>query len=77
VTARFDVMLMQLQPQEMSQGLLDLQTPSLAGCGRAGQAVDKARLITAVDSLNRRYGRGSVLLASAGVPGQARDWVMR
>jgi DNA polymerase V len=74
--AKAGVMLMELQPQELRQGVLDLESPSLAryrGVGMHGNT----QLMTAVDGLNRRYGRGSVVLASAGVQSKPGAWVMK
>jgi DNA polymerase V len=33
--------------------------------------------MSALDGLNQRYGRGTVLLASAGLAGAQRAWVMK
>ena len=41
-----------------------------AGAGRAG-------LMGAIDRLNDRYGRGAVVMGSAGLAGDDRRWVMR
>jgi DNA polymerase V len=38
---------------------------------------DRAGLMFAMDSLNDRFGRGSVALASAGLAGDRRSWVMK
>ena len=38
---------------------------------------DRTHLMTAMDTLNRRYGRGTVTLASAGTTGPRRTWTMR
>lgn len=38
---------------------------------------DRPGLMTAMDSLNDRFGRGSVALASAGLAGDRRSWVMK
>ena len=40
-------------------------------------APDKIRLMDALDSLNRRYGRGPALLASTGLAGERRLWSMK
>ena len=40
-----------------------------------GQA--SARLMTAVDAINDRYGKGSIRVASAGVQVRKRQWEMR
>ncbi|MDM7942581.1 MAG: DUF4113 domain-containing protein [Hydrogenophaga sp.] len=38
---------------------------------------DKGRLMDALDGLNRRYGRGTILLASTGLQGERRQWSMK
>jgi len=35
------------------------------------------RLMTTLDGLNMRYGRGTVLMASAGLAGDKRAWSMK
>lgn len=61
-------MLLDLQPGSVQQGELDLQNDN---------AADKGRLMTAMDELNLRYGRGMVVLASAGLAGERRVWSMK
>jgi DNA polymerase V len=61
--AKAGVMLVDLQPQGLQQGELDL-----FGIGDAAPATSSAepsRLMGAVDALNQRFGRGAVSLASA------------
>jgi DNA polymerase V len=41
------------------------------------KAPDKGRLMGALDALNRRFGRGTVLLASTGLAGDRRLWSMK
>lgn len=41
------------------------------------QPLDRGRLMTALDGLNHRYGRGTVLKASAGLAGDKRAWSMK
>ena len=54
------------------QGELDLEDgDSLA------DIADKARLMTALDTINARYGSGTMTMASAGVDGKQKTWVMR
>lgn len=61
------VMLLDIQGVGVDQGELDLESePELRG-----------NLMSALDRLNDRFGRGTVVLASAGVGGQARTWSMR
>ena len=62
--AKAGVMLMDLSSQDHSQGELDLE---------ADPITDKSRLMSAVDAVNRRYGRGSLVLASMG-PGGEHAW---
>lgn len=71
--AKAGVMLVDLQPEAVVQGTLDLFG------GEEPPAPPRARenLMKAVDRLNQRYGKGSILLASAGLEGQRRPWVMR
>ncbi|CAN5720929.1 Y-family DNA polymerase [soil metagenome] len=61
------VMLLDLQDESIEQGELDLDEPE----------VDRGRLMGAIDELNVRYGRGAVTLASAGMAGPRRTWVMK
>jgi DNA polymerase V len=68
--AKAGVMLMELQPASVQQGELALEEDQ--GSGR-----DKGRLMGALDGLNRRYGRGTVLLASVGLEGDRRRWAMK
>lgn len=66
--AKAGVMLLELQPCTVRQSELDLQ---------ADDAPDRRRLMTALDALNQRYGRGTVKLASAGLLGDRRAWTMK
>lgn len=66
--AKAGVMLMDLQPDTVLQTELDLQD---------GDAPERSRLMTALDALNLRYGRGTVLMASAGLAGERRAWTMK
>jgi DNA polymerase V len=66
--AKAGVMLLELQASAVLQEELELQ---------ADQAHGRGRLMTAMDSLNQRYGRGTVQLASAGLQGKDRTWSMR
>lgn len=61
------VMLLDLVPEGQEQGELALDDE--------GQA--SARLMTAVDAINDRYGKGSIRVASAGVQVRKRQWEMR
>ena len=67
--AKAGIMLMELQPDAVQQIELDLQDDD-AQEGRG-------RLMTALDGLNQRYGRGTVLMASAGLAGERRAWSMK
>jgi DNA polymerase V len=66
--AKAGVMLLELQPASVQQSELDLEQD---------EAPDKGRLMGALDGLNRRYGRGTVLLASTGLAGDRRLWSMK
>lgn len=65
--AKAGVMLLDLQASSIEQGELDLDDPG----------DDRSRLMSAVDSINTRHGRGTVKLASVGTAGDARAWSMR
>lgn len=62
------VMLLDLVPDTVHQGELDLENDS----GR-----DRSRLMTAIDCLNDRFGKGTVHVASAGLDDHHREWGMR
>ncbi len=66
--AKAGVMLMDLQPDTLQQGELDLQDDGVP---------DRGQLMTAMDDLNLRYGRGTVLMASARLAGERRAWAMK
>ena len=61
--AKAGVMLVELQPEGQHQAELDLAAPTEAAAERA--RADPARLMGAVDLLNRRFGRGTIDVASA------------
>ena len=65
--AKAGVMLLDIQSADVEQAELDLDadTPQREG------------LMGAMDSLNERYGQGSIALASAGLRGDARTWTMK
>ena len=66
--AKAGVMLLDLQPDSVQQGELDLQDDKV---------LHRGRLMTALDELNQRYGRGTVLMASAGLAGDRLAWAMK
>jgi DNA polymerase V len=66
--AKAGVMLMDLSPANRHQYSLDL--------GPAHDA-SRGRLMSAMDGLNRRFGRGTVTLATAGVASSAKQWSMK
>ena len=61
------VMLLELQDDSVEQRELDLET----------EPIRRGDLMGTVDKLNDRYGRNTVLLASAGLEGKQRSWAMR
>lgn len=65
--AKAGVMLLELQPDTVMQGELDLDEP----------APDKGKLMTALDSINQKYGKGTLIMGSAGVRGDDRAFSMR
>ena len=66
--AKAGVMLLDLQPQSQQQGELDLEDD---------RAEDRSKLMGALDSLNQRFGRGTVLMGSAGLARDRRAWSMK
>lgn len=72
--AKAGVMLLDLQSDTIQQQELDLDE---AISVEAGPAKDRGRLMTMLDDLNARYGKGTVLMASAGLAGDQREWVMK
>jgi DNA polymerase V len=70
--AKAGVMLLDLQPDSVVQGELDLDDDD-----SHGDLADKVRLMSALDTINKRYGRGTMKMASAGLDGDRRVWSMR
>ena len=70
--AKAGVMLLDLQPDSIIQGELDLGDDEFLE-----DTADKARLMSALDAINKRYGRGTMKIASAGLDGDRRVWSMR
>ena len=68
--AKAGVMLLDLQSDNVQQGELALQLED-------ERIVDRSRLMSTLDELNNRYGRGTVLMASAGLAGNRRTWSMK
>ena len=61
--AKAGVMLVDLRPQGQQQGELDLL--GIGGEAAAAPQVESPRLMDALDTLNRRFGKGAVAIASA------------
>jgi DNA polymerase V len=74
--AKAGVMLLELQPDTIIQGELDLTDPS-AFYDVNGNRRASPSLMSTIDGLNDRYGRGTVQLASAGLSGDRRAWSMK
>jgi DNA polymerase V len=66
--AKAGVMLLELQPDSQQQCELDLEDD---------HGEDRGKLMSALDDLNQRYGKGTVLMASAGAEGKRRVWSMK
>ena len=66
--AKAGVMLMDLAANTVHQSELDFESDEVP---------DRGALMTTIDGINRRYGRGTVLMASAGLAGDARAWSMK
>ena len=65
--AKAGVMLLDLQSADVEQGELDLDDPG----------ADRTPLMDALDTLNDRYGRNTVTIASGGVAGDQRRFSMK
>jgi DNA polymerase V len=65
--AKGGVILMELQPDTRIQNELDL----------GDDAPDKGKLMVALDTLNQRYGKGTVIMGSSGNRGDDREWSMK
>lgn len=66
--AKAGVMLMELQSQALHQHELDLEPE---------EPLDRSRLMDALDGLNRRFGRGTVVMGSSGAGSKPRQWTMK
>ncbi len=66
--AKAGVMLLDLQPNDVHQAELIFDNE---------QEPDKGRLMHAVDKINVRYGKQTVVLGSAGIPSSRRGWEMK
>ena len=91
--AKAGVMLLDLQPASQHQNKLELeldlqsgpeleleldpidQLPARASTDHLRN--DPGQLMQAMDAINKRYGRGALLLASAGLGGNRRVWSMK
>ena len=67
--AKAGVMLLNITPASQKQHELDLEDDRQTG--------SRGRLMQALDGVNLRYGRGALLLASAGTEGNHRAWTMK
>lgn len=59
--------------------LLDLQSKDMHQCGLPldEDLPARARLMAGMDWINQRFGHSTLSIASAGLPGDRREWVMR
>ena len=67
--AKAGVLLIDLSPADRCQHELALEPES--------QSSEREKLMKPLDAINRRYGRGTLQLASAGLEGDCRLWSMR
>lgn len=68
--AKAGVMLLELRPDSQQQTELALEDDE-------DKDVERGRLMTFLDALNGRFGRGTVLMGSAGLAGEQRAWSMK
>ena len=66
--AKAGVMLLDLQSDAVGQRELDLE---------GDDEGDRGQLMAALDGINRRYGKGTMTMASAGLAGDRRAWSMK
>jgi DNA polymerase V len=52
-------------------------TEGLSLCLGSDEPETRTRLMTALEGINQRSGRGTLRLASAGTPGKTRAWEMK
>jgi DNA polymerase V len=70
--AKAGVMLLDLQPDSVQQGEL-----AFGEDDASDDIADKARLMSALDTINQRFGKGTMKMASAGLDGDRRVWSMK
>jgi DNA polymerase V len=70
--AKAGVMLLDLHPDSVIQGELDLGERDTSE-----ELAVKRRLMTALDMINHRFGKGTMKMASAGMAGDRRGWTMK
>ena len=73
--AKSGVMLVELQPDTLRQGELDL-FPTGVELEHAPSR-DRTKLMSAMDRVNQRYGKGTLQLATASVAPAAKPWSMK
>ena len=66
--AKAGVMLLELQDSSYEQIELDLEQDNVT---------DRSKLMTALDVVNQRFGKGTLHMASAGMAGEKRVWSMK
>lgn len=80
--AKAGVMLLELSPDsheqmELGDWGIGLNETSATCAPNASQEAERARVMVAMDSLNLRYGKGTVKVASAGVNHRPGNWQMK
>ena len=75
--AKAGVMLQDLQDADIEQGELELEEASASGAIYELAREDRRALMSTMDRLNARYGRGAVALGSVGLAGDHRMWTMK
>ena len=71
------VMLLDLVPDHVRQGELDLQEGDACETQGDPDAPDRTQLMAAMDRLNGRFGKGTLHMASSGLDDHHRLWGMR
>ncbi|MBW8471262.1 MAG: Y-family DNA polymerase [Thiobacillus sp.] len=71
------VILVELQPAGVQQWELDLEPLAHEDAATTTTPRDRSRLMTAMDAINCRYGKGTVHSAATGKAGPKREWGMK
>ena len=75
--AKAGVMLVELESEDLVQGVFDFDAPVAEGQRTSAVPRDRSKLMSAMDAVNGRYGRGSLKLAGVGLAKERKAWGMK